>query len=177
MPGDPLIATTHQIMLDAARKKGISIEIYHSSSIFSAAIGESGLDIYKFGPTTTIPFWKDNYKPISFIDVISRNVQQGIHTIVLMDYDQSTRSTLQLPEAIKRLLFAEKERGYSLFSSREILAMFDIGKGTARIMLARAAYLGEHAKDVKEGMLTIIVPGKMSFAEEELTSKFRVDGT
>ena len=34
-----------------------------------------------------------------------------------------------------------------------------------------------YAKDVKEGMLTIIVPGKMSFAEEELTSKFRVDGT
>ena len=59
--GDPLIATTHHIILDEARKQGIKTAVFHSASIFSAAIGESGLDIYKFGPSTTVPFFRDGY--------------------------------------------------------------------------------------------------------------------
>lgn len=173
VPGDPLVATTHHILLESAYKKGVSVEVYHSSSILSAAIGESGLDIYKFGPTTTIPFWKENYKPVSFIDTVNRNVQNGNHTIVLMDFDQSTGSTVQLQEALERLLFAEKERGYGIFKDRKIMIMFDIGKPTSSIIMASMRYISKvDAKAVKGKMLTIIVPGKMSFAEEELSSRF-----
>ncbi|MCL4403225.1 diphthine synthase [Candidatus Marsarchaeota archaeon] len=176
VPGDPLVATTHHILIESAYKAGVAVEVYHSSSILSAAIGESGLDIYKFGPTTTIPFWKDNYKPISFIDTINKNVVNGNHTMVLMDYDQSTGATVQLSEAIERLLFSEKERGYKIFNERRIMAMFDIGKPTCSITMASTAELLDvYAKAVKRGMLTIIVPGKMSFAEEELSSRFLQD--
>ena len=35
-----------------------------SIAYLPAAIGESGLDIYKFGPTATIPRISERYKPI-----------------------------------------------------------------------------------------------------------------
>ncbi len=172
VPGDPLVATTHQIVLEAAEKRGAGVIVYHAASVFTAAIGESGLDIYKFGPTTTIPFWHDNYRPISFIDVINKNMERGNHTMVLVDYDSTGASSMSLREAIDRLLFAEKERGYKILGSRKVLAIFDIGRPSQNIVLADLASLSAmHAKDDKGRLLTIIIPAEPSFAEEELMSR------
>ena len=55
VPGDPLLATTHSTIVLEARRKKIPVQVVHNSSIFSA-IGESGLHIYKFGRTATVPF-------------------------------------------------------------------------------------------------------------------------
>src|SRR5208283_4653121 len=62
--GDPLTATTHKILLIEAAKQGVETRIFHASSIFTAAIGESGLDFYRFGQACTIPKWSKSYKPV-----------------------------------------------------------------------------------------------------------------
>jgi hypothetical protein len=54
VPGDPLIATTHIDLVFEAKRRKIPVKIIHNASIFSA-IGEAGLQIYKFGKTATVP--------------------------------------------------------------------------------------------------------------------------
>ncbi|MGC8567853.1 MAG: diphthine synthase [Candidatus Micrarchaeia archaeon] len=172
VPGDPLVATTHHILLDEAKENNIAFEIYHSSSIFSAAIGESGLDIYKFGPVTTIPFWTDKYKPTSFIDVISKNLSNGEHTLVLLDFDSRRNASMGLHEAISELKAANSTYARKpLGDDSLIIVLNEIGRERSTI---KAVSL-ENAIDltVEEGTSCLIIPAKMNFAEEKAIDRFK----
>ena len=52
VPGDPLSATTHFELIALARQNNIKCEIVHAPSIYTA-IAETGLQLYKFGRSTT----------------------------------------------------------------------------------------------------------------------------
>ncbi|CAB9529324.1 Diphthine methyl ester synthase [Seminavis robusta] len=82
--GDPLCATTHTDLWLRARQKGIQVEIVHNASIMGAA-ASSGLSLYNFGQTVSIPFFEDNWKPTSFVPKIEYNLQGGMHTLCLLD--------------------------------------------------------------------------------------------
>lgn len=169
--GDPLVATTHHIIMQEARKLKIQTKVFHSSSVFSAAIGESGLDIYKFGPTTTIPFWSQNYHPTSFIDVISRNMENGQHTLVLLDIDQKTGEPMAIEEAHK-ILTAAISPQYRVNEDTKILILGDLGRESQSIISTTISKLKGTASSFKGKTLCIIVPAKTNFAEEEELSKF-----
>lgn len=49
------------------------------------AIGASGLSLYTFGQTVSMPFFTDNWRPSSFYDKIAENSALGLHTLVLLD--------------------------------------------------------------------------------------------
>lgn len=106
--GDPLMATTHKILLIEAARQDVHTRIIHSNSIITAAIGESGLDFYRFGKVCTIPKWSQNYKPVSFYETIHNNITNDAHTLILLDYDPKSESTISIREAIATLEEAEK---------------------------------------------------------------------
>ena len=172
--GDPLIATTHHTILDLAAKKGIEYKIHHSSNIFSGGIGESGLDIYKFGPTTTITFWSDKYKPTSFIDVVKKNFENGEHTMGLCDYHYNEKRRMKVAEAIELLHVADETKGYNFITEKsKILVLGDIGKATQEIRYLQVGKIGKEDLRAFEGkVITLIIPGPLNFAEEEALLKF-----
>lgn len=175
VPGDPLVATTHHIIIDAATEMGIETRTFHAPSIFSAAIGESGLDIYKFGPTTTIPFWSAKYKPVSFIDVIKRNLENGQHTLVLLDVDPLAKKTMSAPDAIDLLLKADEKKGDEIFTKgRRILILCEVGSKDQEILYTNIGNVEKsQAQKRFEGKRTcLIIPANPSFAEEKLISAF-----
>ena len=55
-------------------KKGIDYEVIHGSSILSSAPAISGLQGYKFGKVTTIPFPDYNFYPKSPYEAIEENL-------------------------------------------------------------------------------------------------------
>lgn len=169
VPGDPLVATTHHIVLDAARRMNIGVRVYHSPSIFSSAIGESGLDIYRFGPTTTIPFWSDKYRPTSFLDVIKRNLDNNEHTLVLLDINPLEGRHMSLGEAVNLLLKAEKEKKYDIITGNTmLLAMGDVGRRGQRVIRFKVGNLGDRIFKALEGKaVCLIVPAMPNFAEED----------
>ena len=57
--GDPLCATTHADLFLRAAEQNIKVEIIHNASIFTA-VAVTGLQLYKFGETVSIPFFTDN---------------------------------------------------------------------------------------------------------------------
>ncbi|MFB6100164.1 MAG: diphthine synthase, partial [Candidatus Nanohalobium sp.] len=52
--GDALTATTHYDIKHRAEERGIETEVVHAPSIFTS-IAETGLNVYKFGRTVTLP--------------------------------------------------------------------------------------------------------------------------
>jgi diphthine synthase len=173
VPGDPLVATTHHLVINTARRMGIGVEVFHSASAFTAAIGESGLDIYKFGPTVTVPFWFENYRPSSFLEVIRRNLDNDEHTLVLLDIDQKAHRPMALAEAVAILRAAEAEQRRGVIrDDLKVVVLANAGREGQEV---RYVSLGRMADEIGESLsgkaVALVVPARMSFAEEEnLTS-------
>lgn len=169
--GDPLIATTHKILFSQAKKAGVDIHIFHSASVFSAAIGESGLDFYRFGGVCTIPRWYDNYKPVSFYETIARNLKNELHSLVLLDYDQTSNRSMNILEAMHVLEMAEAHYKQGIANKNKyIFIISDISMESQKVIfttLEKAAAL-----DFKSNVSTIIIPAKMSDIEKEVADLF-----
>ena len=99
--GDPLIATTHSDFLVQCAKKGIKYGVIHGSSILSSAPAISGLQGYKFGKVTTIPFPDYNFYPKSPYVAIEENLKSNLHTLVLLDIQGKQVSSEQLAQTLE----------------------------------------------------------------------------
>ncbi len=170
--GDPLIATTHHIILDEAKRQGIKTAVFHSSSIFSAAIGESGLDIYKFGPSATVPFWSEHYKPTSFIDTVAKNRKNGEHTLLLLDIDKDGARPMDIAEAIKIIAAAQgKQDGTTIKEEDTVIVLADIGREGQRVFRTKFSEVLSHEGELEGKTISLIVPAEMNFAEEEASAR------
>ena len=116
--GDPLIATTHSEMLIEAKKLGIETSVIHSSSILSAAPGLAGLQAYKFGKVTTIPFTEENFFPHSPYMAIKANMESELHTLVLLDIRAHEDRYMTANQGLEYLLLVESELGEKVASRR-----------------------------------------------------------
>lgn len=126
VPGDPLVATTHSSLLLDARKSKIPVNIIHSSSIYSA-VAETGLQLYKFGKTTTIPFPDkdyENYQPTSMYETFESNLKSGLHTLALLDIQvsQEKQNYMKIQGALEVLLGLESRLKKGLFTKKTKLA-------------------------------------------------------
>ena len=148
----------------------IKVQIFHSSSIFSAAIGESCLDIYKFGPTTTITNWSKNYTPTSFLDVIEKNLKNNQHTLVLFDIIKDQERTLSFEEAIKIIQKAEEKTKKNLLENRKIILLSNIGSKNSRILYSEINKISNKIEETSKNC--IIIPSETTFAEKELLELF-----
>lgn len=166
VPGDPLVATTHIEIFLQAKKRDIETDVVHSSSIYSA-VAETGLQIYKFGKTTTVPFPKDNYKPVSPYRVIKKNKERELHTLTLLDIEKG--KGMEVCDALSYLLQLEKEKGDGVLNPNERVVSLSI-KGNKRYI----------AYDTIDAMLqrnfetpsVIIFPGELHEKEEEALELF-----
>ncbi|PSH01484.1 MAG: diphthine synthase [Nanohaloarchaea archaeon QH_8_44_6] len=89
--GDPLTATTHYDIKHRAEGKGIDVEVIHAPSIF-VSIAETGLNVYKFGRTVTLP---SDSAPESVTEYINKNDEIGLHSLILLDIDYPSNEAAQ----------------------------------------------------------------------------------
>jgi len=113
--GDPMVATTHIDIILRAKKLGIPYKIIHSSSVYSA-IGEAGLQIYKYGKTASLVYPEKNYFPTSPYDILSENLKTGLHTLFLLDIKAEENRFMTVNEAINTLLDIEKQKKAGSFA-------------------------------------------------------------
>jgi diphthine synthase len=163
--GDPMIATTHISLLLAAKKQGIKTGIIHASSILSAAMGESGLQAYKFGKLVTLAYWRKNYKPMAAYDVVSENLARNLHTLLLLDIDEKLGP--MLPSVAGETLLKMEEQGKKkIFAANSMLVLLKgLGWGEPVIKYCALSELGKF--DARSGPAVLIVPAKLHFLEEE----------
>lgn len=164
--GDSLMATTHTELYVEAIEKGIETQIIHGSSIFSAAPGISGLQAYKFGKTTTVPFPDENFFPHSPYDAIKLNSSMGLHTLVLLDIQAHKDKYMTVNEAIDYLCKVESIRKEDVFSDNRIVI------GIAQAGSKKPIVKGGRVSDLKDfdfgkPLHCMIVPGNLHFVEAE----------
>src|SRR3989440_5697653 len=114
VPGDPMSATTHVDLRLRAEAAKIPTGIVHGVSILTAAAGALGLQVYKFGRTTTVPFPAAGFGPTSPLEAILENRRAGLHSLVLLDLREDG-SLLAPQDAIALLLRMAVKMGTSDF--------------------------------------------------------------
>ena len=82
--GDPFSATTHMDLYLRCVREGVHVETVHNASILNA-VGITGLSLYRFGETVSIPFFTEKWRPYSFYEKICFNYIHNFHTLVLLD--------------------------------------------------------------------------------------------
>ncbi|MDD5112191.1 MAG: diphthine synthase [Candidatus Altiarchaeota archaeon] len=167
--GDPMVATTHVDLLLRARKKGIRTIVIHASSVYSA-VAETGLQIYKFGRTTTIAYPEGSYFPTSPYDALGENRERGLHTLCLLDVKAAEGRYMTVNEAIGLLLRMESEKREGRFSgSTPCVGVARLG-GDSTIKYGPVIKLLE--ADFGRPPHVLIVPGKLHYMEEEALKAF-----
>jgi diphthine synthase len=123
------------------------------------------LQVYKFGKTVTLAYWRDNYEPMTAYEVALENAARGLHTLFLLDIDEKL-GPMRPSVAAGILLRMEKEGGKKLFlPGSKVVLLKGIGWEKPVAKYCAIAELGKH--DASEGPAVIIVPGKLHFLEEE----------
>ena len=82
--GDPLSATTHMDLYIRCINENVKVIVVNNASILNS-IGVTGLSLYKFGQTVSIPFFTQKWRPYSFYDKICLNYKNDLHTLLLLD--------------------------------------------------------------------------------------------
>lgn len=165
VPGDAMSATTHIDLRIRAEKEGIPTRVVHGVSIVTAATGLLGLQSYKFGRTTTLPFRQKGYFPSSPYEVIKQNKEMGLHTLVLLDLKEGGE-TMSIAEALDYLMkLEEKEKGNVVSEKDMLCALGDVGSENPEVYCGYARDLAK--KEMKSRIFCLVIPGKLHFMEEE----------
>ena len=168
--GDPLIATTHTDLMIEARKRDIETTVIHASSILSAAPGLAGLQAYKFGKVTTIPFPDKNYFPHSPYTAIKANIEFKAHTLVLLDIRADENRYMTVNEGLEYLLKVEEERKEGIITEDTIAV--GIARAGSNKPLVRADRIKNLINEDFGGPLhCMIIPGDLHFMEAEYLVK------
>ncbi|MGI0091111.1 MAG: diphthine synthase, partial [Nitrososphaerales archaeon] len=161
--GDPMVATTHQELRIRAIKLGIQTKVMHASSIVSAVGGELGLHSYNFGKMVSM-----TREPMQYTayNTIFRNLLYGLHTTILLEWDEASNFFLNPGAAIQSLLDAEKDLRYGIFSEETLLLITSrLGTENARINVLS---FGETRTAELDGAPhVLVVPGRLHFTERE----------
>ena len=83
--GDPMVSTTHADLRLRAKAAGVETRIIHGASIQSAISGLTGLQNYRFGKPTSIPFPSGSWFPTTPLSTILSNLALHLHTLVFLD--------------------------------------------------------------------------------------------
>jgi diphthine synthase len=185
--GDPLSATTHMDLYIRAKKKGIEVDIVNNASILTA-VGIAGLELYKYGKTTSIVFPQEGWNVETYYDVVMQNKKQGLHTLCLLD--------IKTKEPDKKELLKEIPNGYEkprfMTVNEAIQCLLDVEKKrkkkafTGQTLCVGCARLGSDKFKIKAGKANdiikeefggplhcLIIPGKLHFMEEEALSLWK----
>jgi diphthine synthase len=170
--GDAMVATTHIDLRLRAKDSGIECAIIHAPSISSAASGLSGLQNYRFGKSTTIPFpYTRNEKTIiseAPYDTIKMNKKNDLHTLVFLDIDKE-KGFMDIRKAASLLLEMEERRGVGILVNTLAVGIARAGSGSP---VVHSDYL-EKLRDHEFGgpLHILIIPASLHFIEAEALVK------
>ena len=167
--GDPYIATTHIELRTRAIELKIETRSIHASSSLTSMIGECGLHFYKVGKIATI---MSEMKSLTYpYYIIYKNIIEGNHTVLLLEYNQNKDFFLDPKDALKELLETEEGQGRKVLteSSYAIVAS-RIGFKDQTIVSGKLSSLAQ--TDFGKPPHTVIIPGRLHFTESDALRLF-----
>ena len=167
--GDPYIATTHIELRERAIKEKIKTISIHASSSLTSMIGECGLHFYKVGRIATIMSEMKSLTTPYY--VIYKNIIEGNHTVLLLEYNQDKDFFLDPKDALEGLLETEKGQIRNVISKDTYgIVASRIGFKDQSIVSGKISSLKK--KDFGKPPHTVIIPGRLHFTESDALKVF-----
>ena len=188
--GDPYCATTHTDLALRARALGIQVKVFHNACIMSA-VGCCGLQLYNYGQTISICFFRDSSsdetQPTSYYEKVKINRQHGLHTLCLLDIkvkepdlDALCRGKkvflppryMSIANAVQQLLYVEENirKGGAYNRSTMCVGLARVGREDQLVI---AGAMGELATvDFGGPLHSLIIVGEMHELEKEMLMEF-----
>jgi diphthine synthase len=167
--GDPYIATTHIELRTRAIEEKIKTHSIHASSSLTSMIGECGLHFYKVGRIATIMSEMKSLTTPYY--VIYKNIIEGNHTVLLLEYNQDKDFFLDPKDALKGLLETEKGQIRNVISSSTyVIVASRIGFKDQSIISGKISSLKK--TDFGKPPHTVIIPGRLHFTESDALKIF-----
>jgi diphthine synthase len=168
--GDVFSATTHTDLKLRATEKKIEVKVINNASVLNA-VGITGLELYKFGKTTSIPFPEKGFEPETPYDSMIYN--RNLHTLILLDLRPLEGRFMTVNEAITYMLIIEEKRQeYAFTKDTKCIGIARLGSNEPVIKYGKAKDLMK--EDFGKAPHCLIVPGKLHFVEEEALEKFKI---
>ena len=162
--GDPYIATTHIELRTRAIEEKIKTHSIHASSSLTSMIGECGLHFYKVGRIATIMSEMKSLTTPYY--VIYKNIIEGNHTVLLLEYNQDKDFFLDPKDALNGLLETEKGQIRNVIdSSTYVIVASRIGFKDQSIISGKISSLKK--TDFGKPPHTVIIPGRLHFTESD----------
>jgi diphthine synthase len=167
--GDVFSATTHVQLFKLAKEKGVKVEVVNNASVLNS-VGITGLELYKFGKVTSIPFIEDHPQLETPYNVLKEN--GDMHTLFLLDLKPQEDKFMTVNVALEILEKIESKKKEGLIND-DLLVV-----GCARLgcddFIVKAGKLSEiRTFDFGAPLHCLIIPGKMHFIEEEMLALWK----
>jgi diphthamide biosynthesis methyltransferase len=96
-------------------------------------------------------------------------MQNGQHTIILLDIDHKNSMPMRISEALEIIKEAQATKGTEILGAEaRIIIMANLGREDKTIKYLKIAEVGaDISKELEGKQISLIVPGSLSFAEEE----------
>lgn len=164
--GDPMMATTHVDLRLRAEMQSVRTEVVHGVSVMTAVPGALGLQHYKFGRTTSLPFPQEGYSPTSPYDTIAENLSRGLHTLVLLDIDAENSRYMTANEGLHLLQDMERRTAKRIITETTLVCA--VARAGSPDAVVRAGPISDLVNaDFGPPPHSIVVPGRLHFMEEE----------
>jgi diphthine synthase len=189
--GDPLVATTHTDLLLRSEDLEVKTQVYHNVSIANF-IARTGLQFYKFGKITSIPFFSEKFMPRTPFMVYLDNHKMGAHSLFLLDLNpsndiankghdryltagKSLQFLLDIPKIMIEQEEIEEKDGAAIDEEDKAIICSKLGHKDERIVYGSVKDLIEFdAKHLLKEPLCLIIPGDLHDMEETYLSQFRI---
>ena len=164
--GDPMMATTHVDLRLRAEMQSVHTEVVHGVSVLTAVPGLLGLQHYKFGRTTSLPFPQEGYAPTSPYDTIAENLSRGLHTLVLLDIDAEDSRYMTANEGLHLLQDTERRTSKRIITEASLVCV--VARAGSPGAIVKAGRISDLVRmDFGPPPHSIVIPGRLHFMEED----------
>ncbi|MAE13898.1 diphthine synthase [Candidatus Woesearchaeota archaeon] len=168
--GDVFSATTHTDLLLRAKKEGIKVDVVFNASVLTA-VGLTGLSLYRFGKTASVPFPEKSFFPEAAYDVVKQNLSCDLHSLLLLDIKADVDRYMTVKKGIDILLELEAKRKEGVIR-KDMLCVGCSHLGSDNVIFSGS--LEEVREfDFRGPPQVLIIPGSLHFVEEEAVKGFR----
>ena len=167
--GDTMISTTHTDLRLRALERGIDTRVIHGVTAQSAASSLTGLQNYRFGKATTLPFpyaHGGDDVPASVIDTIEANRERGLHTVVYLDIKVGTGPRGPDPDH-EEYMTADVAAGLLADEWDDALAVVIARAGAPDVVVDADSLSALATREFGDPLHLLVIPGDLHHVEAD----------
>ncbi|MFC7324001.1 diphthine synthase [Halorubrum rutilum] len=167
--GDTMISTTHADLRLRAEDRGIDTRVIHGVTAQSAASSLTGLQNYRFGKATTLPFpyaHGGGDVPESVVETVEANRGRGLHTLVYLDIKVGTGPTGPDPDH-EEYMTADVAAGLLADGWRDELAVVVARAGSPDPVVAADRLSALADREFGDPLHLLVIPGDLHHVEAD----------